>query len=211
MIQQAIAQVMGLIFDPLFSESSCGFRPGRSAHFHRCSLISFSMISTRNWKDAATILSGMQDFIIVVKSLRAGNRVMASIRRFLERELRLQVNEKKSKVAPVEECGFLGFVFVKGKIRWSDKYFLEFKRRLRLFTGRSWFVSMEYRYNYWHYARLDELLRNIGVLSTDPGIRRMAPPPDTDVLLETVALCPDQSSQPSQTGNFQKTSHHDSD
>ena len=32
LIQQAIAQVMGLIFDPLFSESSCGFRPGRSAH-----------------------------------------------------------------------------------------------------------------------------------------------------------------------------------
>ena len=32
MIQQAIAQVMGLIFDPLCSESSCGFRPGRSAH-----------------------------------------------------------------------------------------------------------------------------------------------------------------------------------
>ncbi len=31
-IQQAIAQVLGLIFDPLFSESSCGFRPGRSAH-----------------------------------------------------------------------------------------------------------------------------------------------------------------------------------
>ena len=23
---------MGLIFDPCFSESSCGFRPGRSAH-----------------------------------------------------------------------------------------------------------------------------------------------------------------------------------
>jgi RNA-directed DNA polymerase len=86
------------------------------------------------------------DFIIMVKSLSAGTRVMASIRRFLERELRLQVNEKKSKVAPVEECGFLGFVFVKGKIRWSDKSFLEFKRRLRLFTGRSWFVSMGYRY-----------------------------------------------------------------
>ena len=31
-IQQSIAQVMGLIFDPLFSESSCGFRPGRLAH-----------------------------------------------------------------------------------------------------------------------------------------------------------------------------------
>ena len=31
-IQQAIAQVLGPIFDPGFSESSCGFRPGRSAH-----------------------------------------------------------------------------------------------------------------------------------------------------------------------------------
>ncbi len=31
-IQQAIARVLGLIFDPGFSESSCSFRPGRSAH-----------------------------------------------------------------------------------------------------------------------------------------------------------------------------------
>ena len=32
LIQQAIAQIMGPIFDPTFSESSFGFRPGRSAH-----------------------------------------------------------------------------------------------------------------------------------------------------------------------------------
>jgi len=31
-IQQAIAQVLTPIFDPGFSESSFGFRPGRSAH-----------------------------------------------------------------------------------------------------------------------------------------------------------------------------------
>ena len=31
-IQQAIAQVLVPIFDPYFSESSFGFRPGRSAH-----------------------------------------------------------------------------------------------------------------------------------------------------------------------------------
>ena len=31
-IQQAVAQVMGPISDPWFSESSCGFRPRRSAH-----------------------------------------------------------------------------------------------------------------------------------------------------------------------------------
>jgi len=85
------------------------------------------------------------DFIIMVKSLSAGTRVMASIRKSLERELRLRVNEKKSKVGPVQECSFLGFVFVRGKIRWSDKSFREFKRRVREFTGRSWFVSMDYR------------------------------------------------------------------
>jgi RNA-directed DNA polymerase len=32
LIQQAIAQVLTPIFDPQFSESSFGFRPGRSAH-----------------------------------------------------------------------------------------------------------------------------------------------------------------------------------
>lgn len=32
MVQQAIAQVITPIFDPLFSESSYGFRPGRGAH-----------------------------------------------------------------------------------------------------------------------------------------------------------------------------------
>src|SRR4030042_810930 len=31
-IQQAITQVLTPVFDPHFSESSCGFRPGRSAH-----------------------------------------------------------------------------------------------------------------------------------------------------------------------------------
>jgi RNA-directed DNA polymerase len=224
MIQQAIAQVMGLIFDPLFSESSCGFRPGRSAHdgvrrvkqyieqgytvavdtdlskfFDKVNHDVLMVRVSRQIQDkrvlkligkylrAGVMVNGClkptptgvpqggplspllanvllddldkelerrdhhfvryaDDFIIMVKSLSAGTRVMASIQRFLERELRLQINEKKSKVAPVEKCGFLGFVFKKGKIRWSDKSFLEFKRRLRLFTGRSWFVSMEYRY-----------------------------------------------------------------
>ena len=37
--------------------------------------------------------------------------------RFLERKLRLKVNEKKSKVGLVEECGFLGFRFC----AWQDQ------------------------------------------------------------------------------------------
>lgn len=118
------------------------------------------------------------DFIIMVKSISAGTRVMASIRRFLERKLRLKVNEKKSKVDKVEKCGFLGFVFVRGKIRWSDKAFLEFKRRVRLFTGRSWFVSMEYRYKklaeyvrgWMNYYGISEYYRPIPVL--DEWLRR---------------------------------------
>ena len=32
LIQQALSQVLGPLFEPGFSESSCGFRPGRSAH-----------------------------------------------------------------------------------------------------------------------------------------------------------------------------------
>jgi RNA-directed DNA polymerase len=85
------------------------------------------------------------DFIILVKSQRAGERVMLRITRFLERRLRLSVNERKSRVASVEECSFLGFTFRRGRIRWTEKAYREFKRRIRLLTGRSWFVSMEYR------------------------------------------------------------------
>jgi RNA-directed DNA polymerase len=85
------------------------------------------------------------DFIIMVKSQRAGERVMANVTRFLERKLKLKVNEKKSLVAPADEASFLGFIFKKGKIRWSDKAFQEFKRQIKRLTGRSWFVSMEYR------------------------------------------------------------------
>ena len=85
------------------------------------------------------------DFIILVKSQRAGERVMLRITRFLERRLRLSVNKRKSRVASVEECSFLGFTFRRGRIRWTEKAYREFKRRIRLLTGRSWFVSIEYR------------------------------------------------------------------
>jgi RNA-directed DNA polymerase len=85
------------------------------------------------------------DFIILVKSQRAGERVMKSIRRFLEKKLKLKVNEKKSRVAPTDQSSFLGFAFKGTKIRWSNKAFKEFKRQVRRLTGRSWFVSMDYR------------------------------------------------------------------
>jgi RNA-directed DNA polymerase len=94
------------------------------------------------------------DFIIPVKSIRAGERVFASISRFLKRELKLEVNEAKSKVAKVDECEFLGFCMVRGKIRWSRKSEKEFKRRIKELTGRSWGVSME-----WRLRKLREYMR----------------------------------------------------
>lgn len=46
---------------------------------------------------------------IYVRSQRAGERVMASVRGFIEKKLRLKVNEAKSAVARPEERHFVGF------------------------------------------------------------------------------------------------------
>jgi RNA-directed DNA polymerase len=85
------------------------------------------------------------DFIILVKSKRAGERVFSNVRNFLERKLKLEVNEAKSKVAHLDQCSFLGFQIKHGRIRWSQKSEKEFKRRIKELTGRSWGVSMQYR------------------------------------------------------------------
>jgi RNA-directed DNA polymerase len=222
-IQQAITQVIEPHFDYYFSESSFGFRPGRSAHgairyvksfikerrkvavdadlskfFDRVSHdVLMARVSRQiddkrvlkligkylragvvvNNRLQATPLGVPQggplspllanimlddldkelekrghrfcryadDFIILVRSPRAGERVMKSIRHFLESKLKLLVNEQKSRVVPVEQCSFLGFTFESGKIRWTEKAFQKFKRRIRELTGRSWRVSMDYR------------------------------------------------------------------
>lgn len=86
------------------------------------------------------------DFIILVKNQSAGVRVMASVKHFIEGKLKLKVNEAKSRVAKTDQTNFLGFTFKGTKIRWSDAAFKEFKRRIKRLTGRSWFVSMDYRF-----------------------------------------------------------------
>lgn len=47
--------------------------------------------------------------VILVKSQRAGDRVMASIQRFLETKLKLKVNKEKSQVVKASQLEFLGF------------------------------------------------------------------------------------------------------
>lgn len=53
------------------------------------------------------------DCSIYVRSQRTGERVMASVRRFLERKLRLRVNEEKSAVARPREHKLLGYRLVR--------------------------------------------------------------------------------------------------
>jgi RNA-directed DNA polymerase len=49
------------------------------------------------------------NLLILAKTPRAGERVMASVTRFLTRRLKLVVNAHKSRVAKVNDCVFLGF------------------------------------------------------------------------------------------------------
>jgi RNA-directed DNA polymerase len=85
------------------------------------------------------------DFTIVVKSQRAGERVLRSISRYLESRLKLVVNTTKSHVVKVNECKFLGFTFQGGRIQWHPKTLLKFKQRVRCLTNRNWGVSMSYQ------------------------------------------------------------------
>jgi RNA-directed DNA polymerase len=222
-IQQAMAQVLGPLFDPDFSASSFGFRPGRSAHqavkqiqgyiktgskvavdmdlakfFDRVNHDALMARVARKVRDKAVLrlmgkylragvlvgedlqptatgvpqgsplsplLSNIMlddldkelerrghqfarycdDFLIVVKSQRAGERVKASLTRFLQQHLKLEINESKSTVGPTNECGFLGFTFQGTRIYWSEEAVQDFRHRLRKLTGRSWGVSMAYR------------------------------------------------------------------
>jgi RNA-directed DNA polymerase len=256
LIQQAIAQVLGPIFDPEFSDYSYGFRPGRSAHnavyqvrdyirqgkriavdmdlskffdtvnhdvlMHRVSRKVRDKRVLRligKYLRAGVVANGRlqrtpegvpqggplspllanillddldkelekrghcfaryaDDFIILVKSKSAGERVMRSLQRFLERKLKLQVNQGKSHVRKTDQTDFLGFTFMKTKICWSEASFREFKRRIRQLTGRSWFVSMDYRYyklaeyirGWMNYYGISEYYRPIP--ETDHWIRR---------------------------------------
>lgn len=94
------------------------------------------------------------DLLVLVKSERAGQRVKTSLTRWLDRKLKLPVNEHKSRVAKISEVEFLGFTFRGTKLRWSDAAVDDFKHRVRQLTGRSWGVSMDYRLH-----KLGEYLR----------------------------------------------------
>jgi len=85
------------------------------------------------------------DFTILVKSQRAGERVLCSISRFLQNRLKLVVNTTKSHVVKTSESKFLGFTFWGGRIQWHPKTLMKFKQKIRRLTNRNWGVSMRYQ------------------------------------------------------------------
>jgi RNA-directed DNA polymerase len=80
------------------------------------------------------------DCNIYVRSRRAGERVMAGIKRFLAKRLRLRVNKAKSAVAKPSVRKFLGFSFTSGsepRRRIAPQALARFKAKVRELTRRT--------------------------------------------------------------------------
>ena len=222
LVQQAILQVLEPILDPTFSDSSYGFRPGRSAHqavqqaseyvaegrgivvdmdlekffdrvnhdilmsrlarrvgdkrllkivrrFLQAGLMRHGVCIERHegtpqggplspllanlllddldrelTKRGHTFCRYADDCNIYVRSRAAGERVLASLTRFLEGTLRLRVNRQKSAVAHVSERKFLGYrLLAGGRLTIAPASLQRAQDRIRQMTRRNRGVSFE--------------------------------------------------------------------
>jgi len=216
LVQQAMLQVLDLLLDPTYSESSYGFRRGRNAHQAlkraaeyvaegRKIVVDFDISKffdrvnhdilmarlarhvrdkrvlriVRRFLEAGMMRDGVcvrrhegtpqggplspllanlllddldkelesrghrfcryaDDCNIYVRTERAGERVMASVERFLETRLRLKVNAEKSAVANVEERQFLGYRLLRGgRLGLAPRSAERAKQRIRAITRRN--------------------------------------------------------------------------
>jgi RNA-directed DNA polymerase len=116
------------------------------------------------------------DCNIYVKSKKAGERVMESITKYIEEELKLKVNRNKSAVDRPNRRKFLGFSFyvMKGKAHnfIPKKPIARFKAKVKEITSRSNGTSMEMRMeklnqlltgwvNYFHIADMEKVAKEL--------------------------------------------------
>ena len=72
------------------------------------------------------------DFIVMVKSAKAAERVLAGLIRYCEGRLQLVVNRAKSRAAPLKSCAFLGYKLnQRAKLAWTEKARHRFKEKVR--------------------------------------------------------------------------------
>jgi RNA-directed DNA polymerase len=84
------------------------------------------------------------DMNVYVKSEKAGKRVYESIKAFLEKKLKLKVNEQKSAVSLVNERKFLGYRILRdGRLSLSPEALSRMKDKVRHLTKRSQGRSIE--------------------------------------------------------------------
>lgn len=87
------------------------------------------------------------DCNIYVKTERAGERVLESVKQYLEKRLKLKVNPQKSKVERATRVKFLGFSFWKRKgevfIRLANRTKERFAEKIRRLTKRTCSGKME--------------------------------------------------------------------
>ena len=119
------------------------------------------------------------DCNIYVRSQEAGERVMESIRHFIEGKLKLIVNQEKSQVCPVNQTKFLGYTIQRdGHLSIATKSIERLKEKVRTITKRNRGVKFEQLIveltpvlrgwlNYFQNARCRSLLGNL-----DGWIRR---------------------------------------
>jgi len=118
------------------------------------------------------------DCNIYVKSEKAANRVMKSIKTFIEKKLGLIVNASKSKVGRPRDIKFLGFGYfhdIKSKQYGVIPHQIsiqKFRRKLKRLTKRNWSISLDKRLlklkqlikgwvNYFRIAKMKTVLSKI--------------------------------------------------
>ncbi len=111
------------------------------------------------------------DCNIYVRNKKSGQRVMESITKFIEKVLKLKVNQEKSKVDKCYKCKFLGYkVFLGGNLGIAEEKVKQLKEKIREITRRNRGKSFEEIIkglnqlltgwlNYFRYAKMQKQLQ----------------------------------------------------